>query len=246
MARLAFAVALTVAAIAPVHAQTVDDGLTTYVAEGTVGPWPAGMNVTVRARQTIEAAHYYYASRGIDIPLAVKSAQGTIELDEPGGGHFILHLTNADSHERHPLTFYTSTGLAGTWTRGGKSLPVTFGFGTVLDGPAPTRWYADVTNDSDAAFESRVRSFLNGVAAGDRQTVAAAVSYPLTINGKRRITVRNRAELLAHWASVFTPALVAQLAKAMPHEMFVRNGMAMVSGGAVWFDARGARVLNAP
>jgi hypothetical protein len=238
------AVALVLAT--PVHAQAVDDSVSTYIAEGTVGRWRAGLNVTVRARQTVEAAHYYYASRGIDIPLTARSVNQTIELDEPGGGHFTLHLTNGDVREPRPLTFYTSTGLAGTWTRNGASLPVTFGFGTVLNGSSPVRWYADITDQSDAAFEARVRSFLRGVASGNRPQVVAAMSYPVTINAKHPIVIRDRAALLARWSDVFTPAYVAQLGKAMPHEMFVRNGMAMVSSGAVWFDARGARILNLP
>lgn len=232
----------------PVHAQSAaaDEGLSTFVAEGAVGPWVAGLNVTVRDHRTVVASHYYYASRGIDIPLTVDAIHETILWDEPGGGRFTLHLTNDDAREPRPLTFYTSTGLAGTWTREGKSLPVTFGFGTVRDGSSPARWYGDVTSESDAVFEARVRSFLTGVRSGNRHQVAGAVSYPVTVNMGRTTIIRSRADLLARWSAIFTPTYVAQLRKGIPHEMFVRNGMAMVAGGAVWFDAKGAKVLNLP
>lgn len=36
------------------------------------------------------------------------------------------------------------------------------------------------------------------------------------------------------------------LRQAIPHEMFKRDGVAMVANGAVWFDAKGAKVLNFP
>ena len=33
---------------------------------------------------------------------------------------------------------------------------------------------------------------------------------------------------------------------ALPHEMFVHEGQAMVADGAVWFDAHGASAINQP
>lgn len=220
--------------------------LETFIAEGTVGPYRAGLNLTVRDHTRIEAAHYYYATTGQDIPLAVGQNGDSITLTEPGGGRMVLVLTNADVSEPRPLTFYTSTGLAGDWTLGARKLPVRFGFGTVRPGPSPSRWYGDVTSQSDPAFEARCRQFIAGVLRGDRKKAAAAVSYPLRVNGPVRLTLRNPAELIAQWPRVFTPAAVERLRDAIPHEMFVRDGMAMVANGAVWFDARGAKALNLP
>lgn len=218
----------------------------TFIAEGSVGPYRAGLNLTVRDHTRIEAAHYYYASSGQDIALTVRQDGDSITLTEPGGGRMVLALTNADPREPRPLTFYTSTGLAGDWTLGSRVLPVRFGFGTVRPGPSPSRWYGDVTSQSDAVFEARCRQFIAGVIRGDRRKAAAAVSYPLRVNGPVRLTLRNPAEFLAHWPRVFTPAAIARLRDAIPHEMFVRDGMAMVANGAVWFDARGAKSLNLP
>jgi len=230
----------------PALADAPPKGVSTQVAEVSVGPYRAGLNLVVRDNLTVEDAHYYYARTGQDIPLQVAAQGETFKLDEPGGGHFELHLTNADTAEPRPLNFYTSTGLAGTWTRKGKTLPVSFGFTTVLNGPNPDRWYADVTGESDAQFEARVRSFLGGVLSGNVAQAAARVSWPLVVNGQRRATIRNRAALAARWKVLFTPAAIAALQGAIPHEMFVRDGMAMIAGGAVWFDARGAKTLNLP
>lgn len=110
----------------------------------------------------------------------------------------------------------------------------------------PARWYADVTNDSDAAFEARARRFVEAVIRGDRAGAAGAVSYPLRVNARHTRSIRNRAALLAAWNSIFTSAVLANLRDAMPHEMFVRNGQAMVANGTVWFDGKGASVVNPP
>lgn len=218
----------------------------TYIAEGAVGSYRAGLNLTVRDRDQVVAAHYYYASAGTDIPLTVTRAKGQIVLTEPGGARMTLALTNPDAREPRPLIFFTATGLAGDWSKADKVLPVRFGFATVRSGPSPARWYRDVTSQSDTAFEARCRQFIVSVIRGDRTGAAAAASYPVRVNGPVRLTLRSRAELLAQWSRIFTPAAIARLREAIPHEMFVRDGMAMVANGTVWFDQGGAKVLNLP
>ncbi|WP_225206687.1 hypothetical protein [Novosphingobium huizhouense] len=220
--------------------------LETFVAEGSVGPYRAGLNLTIRDRREVVAAHYYYASTGKDIPLKIVQVGETLVLDEPDGARMALALTNADPKEPRPLNFATATGLAGQWTSGAKALPARFGFGTVLQGPSPARWYGDVTRESDAAFEARVRRFLNAVRKGDCKVLAGTMSYPLTINGRTRVTVRLAAAFSPYCRQVLAPASVARLREAIPHEMFVRDGQAMVANGTAWFDANGAKALNLP
>ena len=246
MTRALVVALVLLASPATARADDVSAGQMTHLAEGTIGPYRVGFNVTEQDHATVTAAHYYYASTGTDIPLRVSGPGDALSMDEPGGGHFELHLTNADAKEPRPLTFYTATGLAGTWTRNGRTLPVTLGFSAGYDGTGPARWYADVTDEAPAAFEARVRNFLKGILSGNRAQAAAAVSYPLTVNGAPRQVIRTRAQFLSRWPSLFTPAALASLRTAIPHEMFVRDGMAMVASGAVWFDARGAKVLNLP
>ncbi|WP_225009378.1 hypothetical protein [Novosphingobium percolationis] len=216
-------------------------GLETFVAEGSVGAYRAGLNLTIKDHTQVLAAHYYYASTGKDIPLVVAQAGDKLTLEEPGGARMVLALTNADAHEPRPLTFATSTGLAGDWTGAGKALPVRFGFVTGRSGPSPARWYGDVTEENDAAFEARARAFLKGVTTGNVALAAKATSWPLLINRPHRQMLHNRKELAAHWKSIFTPAAIAELRQSIPHEMFVRNGMAMVANGTVWFDAQGPK-----
>ena len=52
--------------------------------------------------------------------------------------------------------------------------------------------------------------------------------------------MRSKTQLLAHWDNIFTPAYVAVLRTAVPHDMFVNGRGAMVVNGAAWFNDKGA------
>ena len=97
---------------------------------GAVGPYPIAMIVTVHNHVQIVAAHYSYASRKKPIALTADVDGENITLAETNGT-FHLHLTTNDKGAKPPLTFYTSTGLEGTWTNGDKRLPVQIGFNVV-------------------------------------------------------------------------------------------------------------------
>src|SRR6185312_9575898 len=233
-----FLVAFTFAA--PSFAQSPPTGLSTIEMSGTIGTYRVGLNVSVRDSAQFAGGHYFYASRLANIPLTGRVDGETVTLTEPGGGVFHLHLvTNAATTDR-PLSFYTSTGLVGTWTSGSATLPVSLGIETVYPGMGPTPWYGDVTTRSDAAFETMVRHFLHGALTGNRQEAAQAVSFPLRVNGEKRLIIRSKSSFYAHWNDIFTPTYLAVLRNAIPHEMFVRDGQAMVGNGAAWFGAKGA------
>jgi hypothetical protein len=219
-------------------------GLSTYEMEGRLGPYQVGMNILVRDYAEFVSGHYFYASKLLDIPLKGKIEGEMVTLQEPGGGVFHLHLRSNETAKSRPLNFYISTGLKGSWTQGSKTLPVSLGFTAGYDGPSPTRWYSNVTNESDSAFESRVRNFLRAVNSGDKASTANLVSYPLRVNARGPFEIRTEGDLLAKWDRIFTPALKLELRQAIPHEMFVHNGLAMVANGAVWFDDKGAAVIN--
>lgn len=81
------------------------------------------------------------------------------------------------------------------------------------------------------------------VAAGDRATVAAMVSYPLTVHapGGTSRTYRSAAALLADYARVFTPEVKAAVAAARPDDLFARDQGVMIGQGEVWMsEIRGA------
>ncbi len=236
--------ALGAATFAPGAA--ADPALETYHLAGAIGPYPIRVSLTIKDDKAFDVGHYFYASRLQDIPLTGAIDGRSVTLQAPGGETFRLTLQGNGGPGGEGASFATSVGLDGTWTKGAEQLPVKLSGDFVTDGPPSRHMYADVTNASDAAFEALVRRFLKAVIAGDKPAAAAAVSYPLRVNGARTRMIRTPAALIARWNAVFTPALMAQLKTAAPHEMFVHNGQAMVSGGAVWFAARGASAINEP
>lgn len=240
----ALGLAATLALVSSAGAEDPPKGLGTFGMNGKVGTYPIGMQLTVRDHRDFVSGHYFYVKSLTDIPLTGGVDGDTLTLREPGGGTFRLHLVTNASARGQALSFYNSTGLAGTWTQGARTLPVEIGFSTSYDGPPRARHYGEITDGSDADFEARAGKFLKAAVRGDRAAAAGAVSYPLRVNGDRPKTIRDKAELLAQWDTIFTPKLVAALREAVPHEMFVRQGLAMAGDGVVWFDAKGAKVIN--
>lgn len=240
---LAAAVALAAAAPPP------RDGLQTRQLDGSIGPYRIGMQLRVRDYVQLEGGHYFYVKHLTNIPLEGRIEGDQLILKGQDGGVFKLHLVNPTRNPGEPLNFYNSTGLAGVWTHGGRTLPVELRFDWMRKG-APTRLYEFITDASDAEFEAMVRKFLEAVRRGDRAGAAALVSYPLNINDARSAgrvrhrSIRNKAALLAQWDSIFTPSVLKELDRAVPHEMFTRDGMAVVGPGVVYFDAKGAQTIN--
>jgi len=245
MPRLPLFAALIALTASAALAATPPKGVETLELAGKVGGRAVGMNLTVRDYLTIDQGHYFYAGPLADIPLVAKVDGEAVSLTEPGGGVFSLHFVSNGSAKGEALNFYNSTGLQGTWTRGATSLPVSLGFDWSFPDGKQRPWYSGATDEPDALFEARAQRFVRGALAGDRAMTARAVSYPLSVDiHGRALTIRNPAQLRAHWAEVFTPRFLARLKDALPHEMFVHNGMAMVLNGDIWFDARGAAVIR--
>ncbi|MBB2200799.1 hypothetical protein [Gluconacetobacter tumulisoli] len=234
-----------VMAILPASAAVPTGTVHYYELLGSVGPCRVGVNLAVRDHRDLVAAHYFYARTLVDIPLAGGIAGEHVTLREAGGGLFDLHFETNDGTAQHPLDVQTSTGLVGTWSGKGRVLPVRLEFDTI-DGRQGADRYRDVTDAPAPVFEALVRRFLHGAITGNRPETVAAVSFPLTIHAAKTYVVPDRAQLLARWPRIFTSCFIAALRTAVPHEMFVRNGSAMVSNGAAWFDARGAFSLNLP
>jgi hypothetical protein len=247
LARCARMVAVVCALVSLTNlpARAAQDSCDAYELRGTIGKAEVGANMTIRNHDEFVDGHYFYANRLVDIPLSGEVKGQTITLREPGGGVFDLHFVGNGSEGKKALDFYTSVALTGTWTQGDRTLPAKLNLDFGAQGSAQD-WYLDVTDEATPLFEARVARFLDGVVRGEKKQAAAAVSYPLRVNGKKTFEVHDAKELLARWNEIFTPAYVDLLRKAIPHEMFIHEGMAMVGNGAAWFDAKGASVLNPP
>jgi len=221
--------------------------LQTYELSGTVGTHPVGMSLTIRAAAEFNVGHYFYVSQLKDIPLTGSETGPNLTLTEPGGGVFKLKLQGNGGVGGDGSNMATSVGAVGTWTQGGETLPVKLSMQSGFAGAPNGDLYADVTKAGDLAFEAMVKRFLDAVLGGNKAAAAALVSYPLAVNGGAHpMSVKSAAQLTADWNVIFTPAMLAQLRTAVPHEMFVHNGQAMVANGAAWFDAEGASAINRP
>ena len=237
---------------------------------GTVGTARVGLTVTLPPanREGPLSGHYFYARYKKDIPLTGSLKGGKLTLTEAGGGAFALSFVVDGGATKpaagKPLDFRNSTGLEGTWSGNGKSLPVTLALASgaheaaaasspaarasaALPVAAGARRYSQVTTESDAAFEARVQGFRNAVIQGDRAGASRYVQFPLRVNagGKTR-TIASAIQLGSGWDRIATPAFVEAMKKATPKDLFVSNGMAMMGDGVAWFGPKGAVALNLP
>lgn len=240
--RLAFALTLALSCLPLIQAQ----GMSLYGYAGTLGANRIGMTLDVSGG-TITGGHYFYARYLKDIALKGSVQNGELTLTGDDGSTFHLKFRSNGSEKGQPLTFENSAGLAGTWTANGRLFMVKLEPGGVSQAPADGRWYSQVTDESDAAFEARAQAFYRAVLADDRAAAAKYVSYPLRVNrnGKSRM-IHSPEELSAQWNTIFTPACLEQFHKALPHDMFVSNGLAMLGNGVAWFGPQGVTSINAP
>ena len=161
-----------------------------------------------------------------------------------GSAFHLNFVGNASSEKGKELTFYTSVGLRVTWVLGGKTLPVTLTGGSSTANPGE-RLYADMTEEPDAVFAGKIEAFRTAMLSGDKMAAMRFVDFPLTVNAsKKRVRVANAAQLQGQWGRVFTPELLAKLKQDATHELFVRNGMAMLGSGELWFDGKGLTSVN--
>ncbi len=204
----------------------------------------------VRDGNRITDGHYFCQKFLKDIPISGSAKRSLIVLTEPSGGIFHLHFVGNGGEGPRPLDFENSIGMEGTWVKsdGTRTYPVSLRGTTIHEGSWDRHRYRDVTKQDDVAFERRVQSLLRAVLHGDKKNAVRFISYPMLVNFPNQATrkFRTPAGLLAAWNDVFTPVLMAKLQRALPHDMFVHNGMAMIGSGEAWFDDKGLATLNIP
>ncbi len=218
---------------------------------GNLGPMRIGMTLDIKDGKVEPGSHYFYAAHLKDIPLAgevTPSGSGEIiaTLREPGGAIFTLRYQDKGGHPTEFL--YTSNDLSGAWTFGSKTLPVTLSQTTSFVGPLPERIYAEVTDESDEKFEARARGFRNAVLSDDPAAAAKYVDFPLNVYSSpgHAITIKTSRELETQWSAIFSKAWIKAATDAIPHDLFVKDGRAMLGEqGIAWFGAGGLKEVNA-
>jgi hypothetical protein len=229
----------------PLSAQAPNsDKLESMEATGTVGHYRIGLNYTVREHTELVEAHYFYVSQSKNILLTGAVSGESVHFYGADGSDFTLHFIGNGSNGKEPLTFYNSVGLRGTWTLGKRDLPAELHFSHGTANPGQ-RLYPQVTDKSDAAFESMVNGAKDAILSGDPVATARYVHFPLLVNTSHHNLVLHSASALeTKWSAIFTPDFVAKLRLDSTHEMFVHNGEAMLGDGELWFDDRGLIAVN--
>ncbi|MFM0413287.1 MerR family DNA-binding transcriptional regulator [Paraburkholderia aromaticivorans] len=226
-------------------AQTEDTTRVAY--SGTVGEAKVGMTLALHGKDLGEG-HYFYYRYLKDIALTGQQSGGTLTLQEANGA-FTLHFVGNGSNGGQPLDFPNSVGLAGTWTGGGKTLPVKLALESMSSADTNAgRLYGMITDESDHAFEARAQGFYFAALKGDPKQAARFVHFPLRVNwgAAHHETIGSANQLAASWHRIFTPKYLAALRDAAPHDMpVIKSQYAMLGAGLAFFTDKGVEVLNA-
>ncbi|MFM0343480.1 hypothetical protein [Paraburkholderia sp. RL17-347-BIC-D] len=214
---------------------------------GSVGEAKVGMTLVLHGK-VVGKGHYFYYRYLKDIALTGQKSGSDLTLQE-ANGTFNLHFVGNGSNGAQPLDFSNSVGLAGSWTGGGKTLPVKFTLEgmSFADANAGHR-YGMITDETDDAFEARAQGFYFAALKGDPKQAARFVHFPLRVNwsATHHEMIGSANQLAADWNRIFTPKYLAALRDAVPHDMpVIKSQYAMLGAGLAFFTDKGVEVLNA-
>lgn len=101
------------------------------------------------------------------------------------------------------------------------------------------------------SFDAYVTLFTKlreSLARGDRSVVVKLADYPLRVNSKSPLSIRDQVDLSKSYDKVFTPQVLEKIRKAEPAAVFCRDGLGMLGDGVVWAIVSGgtakATVIN--
>lgn len=211
--------------------------------DGTIGnQYPIRM--TLQYQDGGVAGVYFYTSQLKDIKLQgqVTGGQDIVlkELDDQGveAARFSAAFPTHDPHWGAGKTELQCEVLSGVWQKNGaaKKLPVRLSLSAITSGSLAQPYGEGV----DAALvHQRALQFQRAVKAGDKNTVAGLIAYPLKVNLGKRTTIAGAAELVRQYDHIFMPALKAKIAGGIARNMSQHNGNLMLGNGEVWFQHDG-------
>ena len=191
---------------------------------------------------------YFYKKYLKDIPLSGEfTSERDLVLREDGiqgksAGTFILHFAESDPrHKLSSATPLTTDILTGTWTSAdhARVFAVYLRLTHIVYGQ-PGHRYRVAGAEDDSVIERNAQAFCRAVAKGDREEIARLARYPLAFSlGSRRVKAASKEDFLSNYDRIFTPKFVANIRKAVPHNMFARDQGIMLGDGTVWFDEKG-------
>jgi hypothetical protein len=232
--------------------QVFSEGISDYT--GTIGTDSIGMSLVTGVGSDQLIGTYFHTRDLKDLPLKGSIHQREIVLNEygPDGqlqGTFHLNMPERDPQGRLSGTLEGEV-LTGEWigNRGDRPVPVNLDLDDILSGQRQLAdRYASTGAASAGELEANAQSFYFAVLQGNETAAAKFVHYPVrTFVLEKPKTIRNKAEFIHDYGRIFTAKYLQCIRAGTPHNMFVRNGEAMLGGGEIWFDGAGlVTTLNA-
>lgn len=206
--------------------------------------YPIGLTLSF-AGDALEGV-YYYTRHLKDIRIVGAMRNGRdVELNELDSNGKVVAVFKGSFQRWDPRGGFSGNlaceVITGNWQKVGSSeiLPFYVRLENSTGGTLTNRYgVAGATDDS--LVEKNAQSFWRGVQNEDRKTVAQLIHYPIMVklDGKYQ-SIKDESELLQYYDKIFSKRYKDAIAKAIPHNMFVKYSGIMLGGGEVWFGADG-------
>jgi hypothetical protein len=226
-------------------AQVFSEGITDYT--GKIGTDSIGMSLVADVGTDQIVGTYFHTRDLKDLPLKGFIHQREIQLNEYGSngelqGTFHLNMPERDPRGRLSGTLEGEV-LIGEWvgSRGDHPVPVNLDLDDILSGQTQLKdRYASTGSASGTELEANAQSFYFAILQGNETVAAKFVHYPLrALILEKPKTIRTNAEFVRYYQQIFTAKYLQCIRAGTPHNMFVRNGEAMLGRGEIWFDGTG-------
>jgi hypothetical protein len=190
---------------------------------------------------------YFYANQLKDIWLEGNTTQDS---------KFTLHELTAEGHKVARFEgVFPDRDPRGNYGLAKLDCEVMIGTWRKLDAAPEMPFYLMQTGETLRFYDERydtlggegiekvnrgAQRFWTAVKTDDKNTVASAIKYPVTVRiGQARKRIRNAVELVARYDAIFAPKFKAAVVDAMPRNMRGSTDGYMLGRGEVWFDHDG-------
>jgi hypothetical protein len=214
---------------------------TCYDYEGTLGEAPIQLSICFFENDEYWTGSYCYKKYENKIQLAGGINDGQMELTEfldgSPNGYFKGKLITTDTDDR----------FEGTWTdaSGAKQLDFNLTLKSSVGYNEPEQRYSDFS-ESEEVVEKFMKKIKLSIKNSDKEWVADNIRYPLntTLNGKEKITIKNKQQLIDNFEQIFYPAYKEEINKHCVCNMFYNSQGIMLGNGDIWINGTEIIAIN--
>ena len=213
---------------------------TCYDFEGVLGDAPIQLSICMGENPDYLTGSYCYKKYENKIRLAGEFNGDQIELNEflndKINGHFKGKIFRDDTER-----------FEGIWTdaSGKKQLEFKLISMSYVGYTSPNQRYSDYSA-SDEEIENFMKKIKLSIANDDKEWIAAHTRYPLktTLNGQKKITIKNEQQLIDNFEQIFHPAFKEQIEKHCVCNMFYNSQGIMLGNGEIWINGNSIIAIN--